>query len=54
MIDDQAGRRALEPIAHLKFGPAEGEPVKPVTSFEDWMEDARGEFQFSRLVLRIL
>ncbi len=47
-------RRTLEPIAHLKFGMAEDGPGTPATSFEDWMEDARGEFHFSRLVVPIL
>ena len=39
----------LEYFGHMKFGPAEGKPVTPESTLEDWLERARGEFMLSRV-----
>jgi hypothetical protein len=49
-----AAKAALEPIGHLTFGLAEGRPIIPESTIEDWYFHARLEFLVSRAILPIL
>ena len=44
----------IEPVGHLQSGPAEGEPVTPTCSWDDWRERAMAEYELSRQVVPVL
>ena len=40
-------------VGHWKFGPAEGKPVIPTKTLDEWLERAREEFLMKRMVTLI-
>ena len=44
----------FEYVGHLKFEPAEGGPITPKTTMEDWEDSARHEYIFNLLAVFIL
>ena len=40
-------------IGHWKFGPAEGKPVIPTKTLDEWLDRAREEFLMKRMVTLI-
>ena len=45
---------AGEYVGGMKFGPAEGKPVKPQTSLEEWLVNAQAEWVLTRFAAWIL
>lgn len=47
------GGDPFEYVGHRKFGPAEGKPVIPTKTLDEWLDRSREEFTMKRMVTLI-